>query len=566
VATDSPYVAEESLPRGVYFLQGGTKRPIPDDQTVVYILRQTGQTVRLVPDDSLARYPTGAPVPSRQDGLFYRGPDGALDEMQGGQRRRIPDATTRRALGLWDRRPDLISDGDRAAIPVGDPFPSTSWFAQPPPAAVPIALLPVRIETRFGHGDDGQPQLWVRVFPDDVHVDGFEPALTAEEAAARQVYLADPEATSADPNQRLAAWARLAQRVGATRAAWISSSAAGTSGTKLSDWTRAATTTLLPDRFTVCAYDDAGNVVRQAGLAIEDGLIVGPSPSGGDPATDPGLRWTHEFQEAVEKGMAVRVPISPAQAVTGFARVLVWGVKSQLDPATAATRLAAAFDAHHYTDGIEVLPHGTPTNNSDGVKAGYRSDDPGFARSFAVERGDPRAPSPDGRGDGDRLARAFGVDASHFAFVRGAEGRHDDAPLAMNTLLWPATLGYYLEDLVTGAVPEAATVLPDARAHFIAWVRARGPWPTLRIGRQPYGVVPVVWTGSYDALEGGSFVIRLLSLLQMLRPIWQTSAAQLDRVGRGPDPDATVAAVLGLCPSSTSYAGRSVLGPQFSEF
>jgi hypothetical protein len=60
------------------------------------------------------------------------------------------------------------------------------WFAVPPRGEVPIAFLPVRIETRFGKAADGSAQLWVRVFPDDVHVDSFEPALTA---------LDDPERT-----------------------------------------------------------------------------------------------------------------------------------------------------------------------------------------------------------------------------------------------------------------------------------------------------------------------------------------------------------------------------------
>jgi hypothetical protein len=48
------------------------------------------------------------------------------------------------------------------------------WFAVPLRGEVPIAFLPVRIETRFGNATDGSAQLLVRVFPDDVHGDrGF---------------------------------------------------------------------------------------------------------------------------------------------------------------------------------------------------------------------------------------------------------------------------------------------------------------------------------------------------------------------------------------------------------
>ena len=431
------------------------------------------------------------------------------------------------------------------------------WFAVPPRGEVPIAFLPVRIETRFGKASDGSPQLWVRIYPDDIHVDSFEPGLTAVEKAARSTFLANPTATN---------WTALAAQFGPRRAAWIASPGASTSGTKTSDWTTAATTALLPDRFIVRAYDDRNNVTRQAGAEIADGLTLGPSPSGGSPSTDPGLKWMRDFDEAVTRGLGVRIPLTPALAASGFARVLVVGVKSRLDPATAASRLGSVLDAHHYTDGMALLPIGTPTNNSDGVKSGYTTNDPAYAASFAVERGPAMTPSADGRGNGDRIARALGIDASHFAHVSGADGRHDDAPSAMNTMLWPATWQYYLTNLVNGALPDPADMIPAARAFFLSWVRARGPWPTFRIGRQPYGVLPVVWSGGYQPRAGDAFSAPLLTLLEKLRPAWRGASTTVPRVGLGSDPDATLAGILGMSPRSETYVGRSVMGPQYSEY
>ena len=46
---------------------------------------------------------------------------------------------------------------------------------------VPIALLPLRIETRFFNN---ATELRVRVFPDQVHVDAHEPELTSAERDA----------------------------------------------------------------------------------------------------------------------------------------------------------------------------------------------------------------------------------------------------------------------------------------------------------------------------------------------------------------------------------------------
>ena len=437
------------------------------------------------------------------------------------------------------------------------PVTPDPWFAVPPRGEVPIAFLPVRIETRFGKAADGSPQLWVRIYPDDIHVDSFEPGLTAAESAARSAFLANPAVTN---------WTALAAQFGPRRAAWIASPGAATSGTRTSDWTTAATTALLPDRFIVCAYDDQNNVTRQAGAEIADGLTLSPSPSGGDPSTDPKLKWMRDFNAAVTLGLGVRIPLTPALAASGFARVLVVGVKSRLDPAAAAIRLGSVLDAHHYTDGVALLPIGTPTNNSDGVKSGYTTDDPAYAASFAVERGPPLTPSHDGHGDGDRLARALGIDASHFAHVSGADGRHDDAPSAMNTVLWPATWEYYLTNLVNGAVPDPTNTISAARAFFLAWVRARGPWPTLRIGRQPYGVIPVVWSGGYQPRGGDTLSAPLLSLLEKLRPTWRSAAITIPRVDDSTDPDATLAGILGMSPRSETYVGRTVMGPQYNEF
>ena len=68
----------------------------------------------------------------------------------------------------------------------------------------------------------------------------------------------------------------------------------------------------------------------------------------------------------------------------------------------------------------------------------------------------------------------------------------------MRTALWPATWGYMLEHLVGGLGDEA---IAEARAHFIEHVTDAGPLPTLRLGRQPYGVLPVTSLERWKLLD-----------------------------------------------------------------
>lgn len=62
-------------------------------------------------------------------------------------------------------------------------IPNTADVATPLSSgpARPVVLFPVRLETRFFKLADGSSELRVRVYPDSVHIDSHEPALTAEE-------------------------------------------------------------------------------------------------------------------------------------------------------------------------------------------------------------------------------------------------------------------------------------------------------------------------------------------------------------------------------------------------
>src|SRR6476620_1365703 len=126
---------------------------------------------------------------------------------------------------------------------------------------VPFLLLPVRLETRFAETAAGARELLIRVYPDDVFIDTHEPELTDAEITAGRAYWNAAWAQQPPSWDEDAARQLVAGHV-PERAAWIATATRPTnvdSGdatpqfpdvpTRDASWTRAAHTTVLPDRW-----------------------------------------------------------------------------------------------------------------------------------------------------------------------------------------------------------------------------------------------------------------------------------------------------------------------------
>ena len=615
----SPVVRGTSDSKDAFFLDSNLRRLIPDAQTLTHVL--AGQSIRVLTDAELAAIPLGTPLPSRKDGqivkqFFANPPPGQLYYfMAGGLRRQLPDiatvqaleksgtpvaslsavdlaaipsgshwltladgalykgvgsvfafaiatahkravpnATTFRDLGYSVANLLTAAASDLALVPDGVPFPSTSRFLLPPPADIPLVLLPGAAGNAAFQGS----QILLRVFPDDVHDNSFEPELTDDERAARSAYLVQ---SKSGPDAAKAAFAALARQLGTERAAWVASTN-DPSASKASQWTRAPFTNVLPERWIVIGYQGtAAGQVLAVGPAIADSLALGVAPDSHGPSTDPGTQWVTDFNKAIEAGMAFRIDLAAGQQ-HGFDRLLVFGLKTSLSGKDSAARLGDLLQAHHYTDGVELLALNTPTNNTENVKSGFSSNDTDYASLYTLELGPPLCPSRF-TADGERLARALGIDRAIFAHVRGADGGQDEQAQAMNTVLWPATWGYYLSQMVAGSVPTPDVLLPAARDHFADHVRARGHFPTVRIGQQPYGILPVCSSADWKSLEGRPLDAPLMSLLGRLRSTWRNSIPNVPRLPGSADPEASLASLLGMTPSSASFIVRNMLGPEY---
>jgi hypothetical protein len=519
----------------------------------------------------------------------------------------------------------------------------------------PVALLPVQLETRFTEVDQqGDCQLQIRIYPDDAHVDTHEPELTEDEVAAGRRFwerlwwaahdvptselaatlsneghadlVADvaldalPEA-AADRHEAVTerAWAALVERVVDRRAAYVKQAMAPDAAAQLlagpshddglpsvafealaddvqrrpGAWTRQPRARLLPDRW-VAFVDTGSQTLTATSEHVREPLPIGPEPDlAGAGGSSPD--WMTDWPAAKHAGMGLELTVDDARAQQGLESVVVVGVRASATPDATASALEDLLDAHHHTDGLELLAQGTPTNNT-GDGATPRSDRTAPLESLDRVVGPPLAAEDT---DGGRLARLLGLEpellGTHehvFSRVPGADGVDQCDARHANAALWSATWGNAVPNMLAPASAagsagganygELATWLSAYREHFVEYVRARGPAPTLRLGDQPYGVLPVVPHAEWESLslsggsDGGSsdgfspvtYADRdvesdLVTAIGALRSAWTGSTDDvrtLADISDVSDPVAALLEVLGREPRAVGYRYREGYG------
>ncbi len=354
----------------------------------------------------------------------------------------------------------------------------------------PLLLLPVRLETKYVM-EPAPGELRIRIFPEPVHVD------------------------------------------------------AGADG----EPARAA---LLPQRWVVLGYHGRDLLFAEVSRPVAENLVTSLDPSDASwEVADSGLHispqlaWMFDYTTAVDVGMAVTIPLGEGdELLAEISTLLVVGVDASMSADEAAAELTRILDSHQRDTGLAFVPQGTPTNNTAGIPAGWTSEEtePAPTSKPGGPTGPPsripRAPLPFPPGSPDtnaaRFSRLLGLArpnvVDNVAFANERERAH---ARAMNTVLYQALFGRFVTSLLSVADERQPEEITAAwRDWLIDHVTGGAPVPTVRVGAQPYGILPVRPLGPSDRDTAAGNVE---ATVQFLRTAWRAAVASVPLL----DPDAT---------------------------
>lgn len=339
---------------------------------------------------------------------------------------------------------------------------------------------------------------------------------------------------------------------------------------KQHSWSRAPKVALMPDRFVFLGYAGSGPPLVVLGNPVPGTLIAGPDPSApkeeqlrqdenGEIIIPEEMRWMTDFDRAVEAGMGFRIDLDRTQAARGFDRVLVVGLRLGADEAASQKDFETLIDHHRLSrTGFSLVPQGTPTNNTETGSSGHGRGSDADQSFDDLKKESLFDDDPDwlGKSDGQWLAEYLGIDSAVLKKARHSGGKDQADARAMNTALWPATLGYWMETLMdTVFTPDA---VDETREFFNRFVSGRGAIPAVRFGNQPYGILPATALSRLRWMERREdrYLLRLYPILQAIDADWKQMAAEAAYAGKPGDPHKTLLDIVGLHPGSVEFWQR----------
>ncbi len=453
----------------------------------------------------------------------------------------------------------------------------------------PFLLLPVKIETKFKTVND-KKELWIRIFPDDIAIHTHEELLTDTEYENGKIYWKNIF-NETDNSIKEGAWNTLVSAYGANRSAWVIKETKPANWDENADdenelifpvytefktgsWTEAPHIRIMPDCFVVTGYSGGKVIFEETGSNIPDNLQVSLDPASeedqlkrdetsGEIIVNEKISWIFDFKKAEAAGMALRISLEEPYASRGLDRIVVLGLRNSSGAEESSKLIEGLINNHHYsTSGFSFIKQGTPTNNTEDDSSGYNSADFANETSYEVETGDILFSESNvdlEKSDAQRFAEALGITSEPLYHINNSNQTDVTEAKFMNTALWSGTLGYFMNEMMHPLFTEDQ--INFTRDYFTQYVTGRGPLPAIRVGNQPYGILPTssfsnwIWT---DNETGNNFTNynNLHSVLSSIQNIWEELVSKVNYYGMSGDAYEILLNMIGLQGSSVEFYQR----------
>ena len=136
----------------------------------------------------------------------------------------------------------------------------------------------------------------------------------------------------------------------------------------------------------------------------------------------------------------------------------------------------------------------------------------------------------------------------------------------MQKALWPATLGHFMDSMMNPVF--SPQVIEQTRHFFVRHVSGRGNIPAIRVGSQPYGILPATpytqmkWlmvpprVGLVSTIFDKAFLPQLYRILMDMDKTWTRLLRRVAYVGKKGDPHQLLLDIVGLHPESVELQKR----------
>ncbi|MGL1934380.1 MAG: hypothetical protein OCD01_05150 [Fibrobacterales bacterium] len=271
----------------------------------------------------------------------------------------------------------------------------------------------------------------------------------------------------------------------------------------------------MPDYY-IAYYIDAAGVGHELGRSnkvtiseVDLNDILPSEKQVQDGSREISNTWHTDYAIALQMGMAITVSLSPKKWQSmgkSIDTLVVIGTQRESISKTNNESLQNLFNGHRASsDALGFVAPGTPTNNTATHNTSISENDSNSDHIYdtiidpLLHAPDFQEVLPEASSDQGRLENALGLNAGTCNTFFNAKNKTIQNAQYMNGLMSNATIGSLLFDF-WGTVADQA-MIPFAKEFYEKYVIARGYLPTIRIDRQPYGIMPTTSWSTFKTIK-----------------------------------------------------------------